>query len=275
VAAYTPTYTHNSTTTYITATTRSKRPLTVTVYHNDGSTPLSGAIVYLDSRNGQTGIWTPRASPTTDASGQVTITAWPTTQSGERYQVRINSGGSQVGSIGTVTVADSPSGSSYSVTSTVPAPPPAPTAYPASGVTASGFTANWNSASTATGYRLDVSTVSTFSSYVSGYQNLNVGNTYSRSVSGLNLGTTYYYRVRAYNAGGTSGNSSMISVTTSSLPGDANGDCVVDIRDLVFVRNRLFSEDPNDAAADVNNDSSIDLEDLVIVRNNLGAVCEE
>ena len=220
LAAETGTFTHNSSTTTRTATTRSKRPLTVTVYRNDGSTPLSGATVYLDSRNGQTGIWTQRASGTTDASGQVTITAWPTTQTGERYQVRVNSGGSQVGSIGTVTVADSPSGSSYSVTTTVTATPSAPTANAASGETSSGFTANWSSASGATGYRLDVSTSSTFSSFLSGYNNLDVGNVLSRSVSGLSAGTTYYYRVRAYNAGGTSGNSATISVTTQSTPVD-------------------------------------------------------
>jgi len=57
--------------------------------------------------------------------------------------------------------------------------------------------------------------------------------------------------------------------------GDVNEDCIVDLRDLVFVRNRLFSEDPGDAAADVNKDGFINLEDLIIVRNNLGATCEE
>jgi hypothetical protein len=66
----------------------------------------------------------------------------------------------------------------------------------------------------ATGYRLDVSTSSTFSSYVSGYQNLDLGNVLSRSVSGLSASTTYYYQVRAYNAGGTSGNSLTVGVTT-------------------------------------------------------------
>ena len=49
----------------------------------------------------------------------------------------------------------------------------------------------------------------------------------------------------------------------------------VDLLDLVFVRNRLFSEDPGDAPADVNDDGTIDLEDLIEVRNNLGAECEE
>jgi len=57
--------------------------------------------------------------------------------------------------------------------------------------------------------------------------------------------------------------------------GDVNEDCIVDLFDLVFVRNRLFSEEPEDAAADVNENGNIDLDDLIIVRNNLGAVCEE
>jgi len=101
---------------------------------------------------------------------------------------------------------------------TLPNPPSAPTANPASGVTSSGFTANWSSTSGATGYRLDVSTSSSFSSYVSGYQDLDVGNVTSRDVSGLSANTPYYYRVRANNTGGTSENSGTISVTTTSVP---------------------------------------------------------
>jgi uncharacterized repeat protein (TIGR01451 family) len=91
-----------------------------------------------------------------------------------------------------------------------------PTAIAATNVTSSSFTSNWSSSSGATGYRLDVSTDSLFSSYVSGYQDLDVGNMLSRSVTGLNAETPYYYRVRASNAGGTSGNSNTINVTTTS-----------------------------------------------------------
>ena len=94
--------------------------------------------------------------------------------------------------------------------------PSAPAANAATNVTASGFTANWSSASGATGYRLDVSTSSLFGSYLSGYQNLDVGNVLSRSVSGLSANTTYYYRVRAYNSSGTSGYSNTRSATTSA-----------------------------------------------------------
>jgi hypothetical protein len=96
-------------------------------------------------------------------------------------------------------------------------PPLVPTATAATTVISSGFTGNWSSVSGATGYRLDVSTSSSFSSYVTGYQNLNLGNVINRSVSGLSASKIYYYRVRAYNGAGTSGNSNVISVTTSSI----------------------------------------------------------
>jgi fibronectin type III domain protein len=95
--------------------------------------------------------------------------------------------------------------------------PSSPTANLASNVTSNSFTANWGSVSGATGYRLDVSTSSSFTSYVSGYQDLDVGNVTSRSVSGLSANTTYYYQVRAYNTSGTSGNSNVVSVTTTAV----------------------------------------------------------
>jgi hypothetical protein len=100
-------------------------------------------------------------------------------------------------------------------TTGTPAPSP-PTANAATSVTSSSFTSNWSSSSGATGYRLDVSTSSLFSTYVSGYQDLDVGSVLSQSVSGLSADTPYHYRVRAYNAGGTSGNSNTISVTTTT-----------------------------------------------------------
>ncbi|MBM4033732.1 MAG: carboxypeptidase regulatory-like domain-containing protein, partial [Planctomycetes bacterium] len=145
LAAESGTFSHNSSITSRTFNAnRTKRPLTVTVYRIDGSTRLSGATVCLDSRNGQTGAWTQRASATTDANGQVSISAWPTTVSGERYQVRVNYAGNQVGSNGTVTVLDNPSGSSYSITTTVSPPdttPPTITAFNVSPSSASVGTA--------------------------------------------------------------------------------------------------------------------------------------
>jgi len=59
------------------------------------------------------------------------------------------------------------------------------------------------------------------------------------------------------------------------LVGDANGDCRVDILDLLFVRNRLLKDVSTDDhwQADVNNDGKINILDLITVRNNLNATC--
>ena len=60
------------------------------------------------------------------------------------------------------------------------------------------------------------------------------------------------------------------------LTGDANGDCQVDVRDLLFIRNRL-SQDPSSGdnwKANVNEDATINILDLLFARNNLGNTCE-
>ena len=105
--------------------------------------------------------------------------------------------------------------STYSNTITLMTSPGSPIPSAATLITASGFTANWNSSATATAYRLDVSTASDFSSIVAGFNNLNVANVLSYAVSGLNANTSYYYRVRAEHAYGTSGNSEKIAVLTA------------------------------------------------------------
>ena len=99
---------------------------------------------------------------------------------------------------------------------TLPAPPAAPVARPASNVTSGGFTAHWDSSATATGYRLDLGTDSLF---ISGFirNDTALGNVLTLQVSGLVPGTEYYYRVRAVNGGGTSQNSNRISVATLPL----------------------------------------------------------
>jgi phosphodiesterase/alkaline phosphatase D-like protein len=99
------------------------------------------------------------------------------------------------------------------VTTLVPIPL-APVATPASNVGQTFFTANWDTSAGATSYFLDVATDTNFISIVAGYGNLNAGNVQSAGIVGLSGGTKYFYRVRGDNAGGTSGNSNTVSVTT-------------------------------------------------------------
>jgi phosphodiesterase/alkaline phosphatase D-like protein len=94
--------------------------------------------------------------------------------------------------------------------------PLAPVANGATGMTATGFTANWSASTGATGYKLDVATDTGFASYVSGYMLKEVGDVASSPVTGLTSSTAYYYRVWAYNSGGTSSRSNRVSDTTSS-----------------------------------------------------------
>ena len=122
------------------------------------------------------------------------------------YRVRGSNVGGTSGSSGVIVV-----------TTLVPVPP-APVATPASNIGTNSFTANWNAASGATSYRLDVGLDTAFAAVLSAYNNVNVGNVLTEIVSGLAPGTRYYYRVRGSNAGGTSGNSGTVSVTTAGIP---------------------------------------------------------
>ena len=59
--------------------------------------------------------------------------------------------------------------------------------------------------------------------------------------------------------------------------GDVNGDCSVNVLDLIFVRNRL-EQDPttrNNRRGDVNEDGFINILDLIAAHNELGAKCGE
>lgn len=95
-----------------------------------------------------------------------------------------------------------------------PQQPSAPVVIPATQLSQTGFTANWNIAATSTGYRIDVATDETFTSFVTGYNDKDVGNNLNTGVTGLVKYTDYYYRIRAYNQYGTSTNSNWIKVTT-------------------------------------------------------------
>jgi endonuclease I/phosphodiesterase/alkaline phosphatase D-like protein len=106
--------------------------------------------------------------------------------------------------------------------------PSAPISTSATGITTNSFTANWEASSGATSYRLDVALDVAFTSILGSYNNLSVSST-TQSVTGLTASTDYYYRVRAVNTYGTSGNSDIISLTTST---ESSGEAAVILSEL-------------------------------------------
>ena len=113
--------------------------------------------------------------------------------------------------IGRIIVGDSPSD--------VLPPPAAPAVSEATGISATGFTANWSASSGATKYYLDVATDSGFSTYVPGFQNLDVLTAVSKLVTGtFAVGQSIYYRVRASNLYGPSVNSATKEVVITDAP---------------------------------------------------------
>lgn len=87
---------------------------------------------------------------------------------------------------------------------------------PATNITSTSFTANWDAVQGADQYYIDVSTQSNFSTFVTGFNNRNAGNSTSLSITGLNSVSTYYYRVRAGSSLSSqmSDNSSTVGLNT-------------------------------------------------------------
>ena len=113
--------------------------------------------------------------------------------------------------IGRIIVGDSPS-------DVLPLPA-APAVSEATGITPSGFTANWVASAGATKYYLDVATDSGFTTYVAGFENLDVLTAVSESVTGsFSVGQSVYYRVRASNLAGTSTDSATQEVVITAAP---------------------------------------------------------
>ncbi len=92
--------------------------------------------------------------------------------------------------------------------------PGTPVALPATDILDVSFTANWYYLENSNGYLLDVATDIDFTTFV--IDNLDVGNVSDYSVTTLDPETEYFYRIRAYNDYGTSVNSNIIEVTTTS-----------------------------------------------------------
>ncbi len=111
------------------------------------------------------------------------------------------------------------SGSAWSTLTTVSPLPTVGTTYAfplSSSVTGLRFTYN-KSAGNLAFDDVQVSGAGEVPNYLAGYSNLVVAST-SQLVSGLTLGKTYYFRVRADGPGGSSGNSTVASVTTLNVP---------------------------------------------------------
>jgi hypothetical protein len=89
--------------------------------------------------------------------------------------------------------------------------PAPPVATDATGITATGFTANWNSVSGATGYEVDVSTTN-FQTFVPNLQ-AHAVTALTFDVTALTPGLQYQYRVRTVSASGASDNSNVIQAT--------------------------------------------------------------
>ena len=80
-------------------------------------------------------------------------------------------------------------------------------------LSATGFTAEWNTMAGATGYQLDIS-ADNFATFLAGYNSKSIGATSTEIVTGLTATTTYQYRLRTVNGSGISANSSVTNVTT-------------------------------------------------------------
>ena len=75
---------------------------------------------------------------------------------------------------------------------------------------------------------------------------------------------------------GAYGNTPEASKSGWTIPGDATGDCRVNVLDLIRVRNRLGqpASSGDNWRFDINRDGAIDVLDLIAVRNLLGTNCQ-
>jgi len=75
---------------------------------------------------------------------------------------------------------------------------------------------------------------------------------------------------------GAWGNTPQASKSGWTIPGDTNGDCLVNVIDLINARN-LLGQDPlvgDNWRADVNQDAVVNMLDLIFVRNRMSTACK-
>ncbi len=87
----------------------------------------------------------------------------------------------------------------------------------------------------------------------------------------LDLGLPGYLssKIRATVTGGAETTAELVGLRA----GDVNGDCVVDLMDLVLVSINYRQSPPGNPAADINNDGQVDLFDLILVSLNMANRC--
>ncbi len=94
---------------------------------------------------------------------------------------------------------------------------PNPVATAATAIACNQFNANWNVTANATSYTIEVATTIGFTvgTYLSGYNGLDIGNVTSVTITGVTV-SPIYYRIKAVGLCGTSGNSNVITVNTTT-----------------------------------------------------------
>ncbi len=93
-------------------------------------------------------------------------------------------------------------------------------------------------------------------------ENMEAGD-YEVRISDINLTTTAEKKISPTDA-------TCVLTVHNSIPGDANGDNVIDVTDIVGIANSILdhaSESFDAVAADVNGDGSVDVTDIVVVAN--------
>jgi len=92
---------------------------------------------------------------------------------------------------------------------------------------------------------------------------LSTGN-FSANISSLSANTTYYFWTKAEGQGTAYGDEKSFT-TKSVLPGDVNGDGVINALDITKVERIVVGLDPPTAGADANQDGKINALDITKV----------